>query len=288
MRDLDTLLQDSDATVGFRVLDLDSGRAIEHRADELHVAASVFKVPVLVELFRQGSAGELDLERPVPVPVDGRAPGPFGISVMRDQLSASLRDLAWLMVGISDNAATDVICEAVGLDAVNATMRALGLERTRVMGDCRDLFRTIEEDLGVAGIAEIDMTDASFEKVRALDPGAGLHATTATEITRLLQLVWDDAAGSPDACSEVRRTLGLQVWPHRLASGFADLDLVLTSGKTGTLGPVRNEVGVVEYPDGGRYAVAVLVRSHSLAAKQPRVDALIGQAARLGVDGLRS
>src|SRR5689334_10403254 len=130
-------------------VDLASGREVTHGADDPVVLASVFKVPVLLELFRQGETGRLDLTAPVQVDVEGRAPGPFGISVMRDPLQMSLRDLAWLMMGISDNAATDVICDVVGIDAVNARMTELGLKDSVLIGNCRDLFQTIAEDLGV-------------------------------------------------------------------------------------------------------------------------------------------
>ena len=66
--------------------------------------------------------------------------------------------------------------------------------------------------------------------------------------------------------------LGLQVWPHRLASGFPS-DVIHVSGKTGTWPGIRNEVGVVEYADGGRYAVAVFTSTERQAATAPEIDA---------------
>jgi beta-lactamase class A len=69
--------------------------------------------------------------------------------------------------------------------------------------------------------------------------------------------------------------MGLQVWSHRLSSGFPRADLKI-SGKTGTIGIVRNEIGVVEFPDGRRFAAAVFTRSHRYGYRQPKVDALIG------------
>ncbi|MGV9547587.1 serine hydrolase, partial [Streptomyces ardesiacus] len=48
------------------------------------------------------------------------------------------------------------------------------------------------------------------------------------------------------------------------------------------------EVGVVEYPDGGRYAVAVFTRTAHTAAVLPAADAVIGTAARIAVDALRA
>jgi beta-lactamase class A len=271
-------------------VDLENGRAVEHAGSEPVVLASVFKIPVLLELLVQGEAGRLDLTEPITVPAEGRSPGPFGISIMRDPLTMSLRDLAWLMMGISDNAATDVICDVVGVDAVNARVSALGLTDTVLVGACRDLFATIAEDLGVAGLdalEDLDLTDASvIDRLRVIDPRA-TSRSTARDVTTLLTGIWQDTAASPAVCEEVRRVLGQQVWPHRLAAGFPE-DSVKTSGKTGTLPRWRNEAGVVEYADGGRYAVAVFTRSAATTAKNPAADAAIGAAARIAVDALRS
>lgn len=82
----------------------------------------------------------------------------------------------------------------------------------------------------------------------------------------------------------MRNVLRLQVWPHRLSSGFPDDD-VLVAGQTGTLPPLRSEVGVVELP-GGRIAAAVFTRSHRASFSDPAADAVIGAAARLAVDHL--
>jgi beta-lactamase class A len=205
---------------------------------------------------------------------------------MCDPVQISLRDLAWLMIGVSDNAATDVICDAVGVDAVNARLAALGLTSTVLVGDCRGLFATISEDVGRA-LDEIDLTDPSLlDRMRALEATA-TSRSTPREMTGLLARIWADEAASPSACAEVRRILGLQVWPHRLSAGFPE-DEIRVSGKTGTLPRVRNECGVVEYGDGERYAVAVFTRSTSTAMKNPAADAVIGTAARRAVDLLRA
>jgi len=288
MTDLRTLFDAAGVTAAFHAIDLETGREVEHHADDLVVTASVFKLPVLLELCRQHVSGEIDASAPVEVMVADRAPGPFGLSIMQDPTTMSLRDLAWLMMGISDNAATDVVCAHVGLDKVAGTLTGLGLTRTHIGGDCRDLFRTVEEDLELESIDELVPSWEVLEKLRATDPERTLQVSTPRDMTRLLSLIWRDEAGPVEACAETRRILGLQVWPHRLASGFADLDEVRTSGKTGTLPTIRNEVGVVEYPDGGRYAVAVFTRSSSLAQKNAAADAVIGKAARLAVDTLRA
>ncbi len=79
--------------------------------------------------------------------------------------------------------------------------------------------------------------------------------------------------------------MALQLWPHRLTSGFPDA--VHLAAKTGTLPGIRNEAGVVTYPDGRRYAVAVFTRAKKYEDRQPEVDSSIGRAAFRAIESLR-
>lgn len=95
------------------------------RPDEPVVTASVFKVAVLVELHRQAAAGRVDLSTRVRVTDADRVFGPTGLSVFADDAELSLRDLATLMVSVSDNTATDLVLRAVGSSGRSArTARA--------------------------------------------------------------------------------------------------------------------------------------------------------------------
>ncbi|ETK33658.1 serine hydrolase [Microbispora sp. ATCC PTA-5024] len=271
------------------VADIDGGAEVAVGADEPVVLASVFKVPLVVELHRQADRGLLDLAERVRVPAEERTPGPTGLSAMLDGAVLSLRDLAYLMMAVSDNTAADVVLARVGLDAVNAMLAGLGLPGTRVEHDCRGLFARMLADAGtsdMAALAQVSTDPAVVARLRVLSP-AHTNRGTPREMTRLLGMIWRDEAASPGSCAAIRRLMGLQVWPHRLSSGFP-FDDVAVSGKTGTLATLRNEVGVVEYPDGGRYAVAVFTRSHGTAQNQPRADAAVGSAARIAIDHLRA
>lgn len=264
--------------------DLDTGREVGHQADAPVVTASVFKVPVLVELFRQGDAGLIDLSETVTVPVAERAPGPTGLSVMLDPVSLSWRDLALLMMVVSDNAATDVICAKVRLKNVNETMLAFDLPGTTVDYDCRALFAQMASDAGVTSTADLPAkpTMQQINTLRVLNP-LTTNRTTPREISKLIEMIWTDRAASPESCAHMRRILGAQVWPHRLASGFPE-DSINTAGKTGTLILVRNEAGMVSFTNGRNIAVSVFTRSHDYRTKHPAQDAAIGRAARLAVD----
>ncbi|MEV7549281.1 serine hydrolase [Amycolatopsis sp. NPDC089917] len=253
------------------------------------VTASVFKVPVALELARQGADGELDLSEPVTVPPGHPTPSPYGLATFRHEITMSWYDLAILMIGISDNVATDLILARVGKEQTAKTLRRLGFEHTTVPQDCGEVLDSIGEDLGISyEDDEKALTELPMERIAALRALRPEHtcATTAEEITRLLGLIWRDEAASSTACADIRRWLGLQVWPHRLRSGFPD-DGIRVGGKTGTLPSVRNEVGVVEYPDGGRYAVGIFTDAVDGRSRVPERDAFIGFAAAQAVEWLR-
>jgi beta-lactamase class A len=285
--ELTDLFQAADVDGFLHVRDLATGVEIGHQADHPVVSASTFKVPVLVTLFRQGDAGQIDLTEQVTVPVADRAPGPTGISVMLDPVTLSWRDLALWMIVVSDNAATDFLCERAGIENINATMDSLGLPGTKLESDCRGIFATVAEDTGITSLEDFPRkpSDELVGMLRALDP-LSTNRSTPREMTRLLELIWTDQAASPEACEHMRRILLAQVWPHRLASGFPEDDIA-TGGKTGTLFTVRNEAGVVLYPDGARYAAAVFTRAPRYRAKNPPADAVIGRSARAAIDALR-
>jgi len=283
-------LQDRlDLTAYVHAVDLATGAEVGLRADDSVVAASVFKVPVLVEVCRQVAAGEHAATDRIDLPTEAFAVlGPTGLSVTSDAVSLSLRDLYLSMMSVSDNRATDVVMDLVGRDRINATMVELGLPGTVLEGDCGHLFTQLHEDLGLGPEETLTESDAMLSQAvlgtRPLDPDRS-NRTTPSETTRLLSRVWTDDGIPAAACAEARRVLGLQVWPHRLRSGFSDG--VTVSGKTGTLASVRNEVGVVEFSDGGRYAVAVFLRMARPAGVAPDVDRSIGTLGAAAVAELR-
>ena len=252
--------------------------------------ASVFKIPVLLELVRQAWDGEVDLWERITVGARDRVMGPTGLSAMLDDAELSLRDLAFLMMSISDNTATDVVMRRLGLEKINQTLADLGLTNTVLVGDCNLLLSSLIEDLGLtdADATAIDWSKVdpkTFAQCRSLKAEETTR-TTAREMASLLKMIWLDEAAPVEACAEARRILSLQAWRDRLTSGFPDE--VAVAGKTGTLPAIRNEVGVVSYPDGMRYAVSVFTRARSYEWRRPPIDAAIGRTAKLAIDHLRA
>lgn len=272
-----------------REVGVPDGPEVSVSGDEPVVLASVFKIPVAVAYAREVAAGRLDPAERATVTARYRIGG-IGTAGCHDDVELSWRDLARNMLTMSDNAATDVVFHRVGQAAVDRVLRDLGLRRTRLIGCCEDLFASMAADLGAGPDDDPDeIVDAASPeqiwKLSVLDPER-TTASTPREIATLLDAIWTDRAATSDACASVRDVMAQQIWQHRLSSGFESA--VRIAAKTGTLPAVRNEAGVVTYPGGGQYAVAVFTRSHTLDERQPAVDAAIGTAARIAVERLRS
>ena len=134
-----------DGVMGVAVLDLTSGDKFLLRADDVFPQASSIKIAVLVELYRQVQEGKLKLTDMYTVQqsdlvqdsdiMNGLTPGVTKIT---------LRDLATMMVAVSDNSATNVLIDRVGMDAVNAEMDKLGLPHTRLRRKMMDLKAATE------------------------------------------------------------------------------------------------------------------------------------------------
>jgi beta-lactamase class A len=101
-------------------------------------------------------------------------------------------------------------------------------------------------------------------------------------MTSLLSAIWRDSG--PGA--QVLEWMSAQVSWHRLTAGFPPE--VTVAAKTGTMPGIRNEIGIVTYPDGESYAVAVFTVGGAETLRRPDIDRAIGDAARAAVDQLRS
>jgi beta-lactamase class A len=263
-------------------------REVAVGADDPVVIASIFKVLLVLEFARQVVAGQLDPQERVRVTAADRLGG-WGTAGCLDDVELSLRDLAHFAMSVSDNSAADLLLARVGLDTVRLLAEELGLDRTRIVGGPRDLLESMLAEVGARDEREFAvrypaLPDDRKRRLAVLDPRR-TTASTPREITRLLQLVWSDAAGPPEACAFVRDLMGRQVFRHRLVSGFPDD--VTVAAKTGTLPGLHMETGVARYPDGEHYAIAVFARTHDLAASRATVDATIGRAAGIAVGFLR-
>lgn len=268
--------------------DIDTDRTVGVRPDEQVVIASIFKILLVLEFARQVSSGALDPAERVVLRGEDRLGG-WGTGGCLDDVQLSLRDLAYFTMSVSDNTAADVLLRRVGPDLLPVLAKELGLSRTRIVGGPRDQLETMFADVGAADGAAFArifpaLSDDQIRGLRVFDPRQ-TTSSTPEEITRLLGLIWRDEAGPPAACAMVRDLMARQMFWTRLAAAFPAG--VRVSGKTGTLPGLHMEAGVAEYPDGGRYALAVFVRTHELATTRMDIDRFLGRTALAAVERLR-
>jgi beta-lactamase class A len=177
--------------VTYAITDLTSGGHIGREEDEVMPTASLIKVPVLVSLFQAVHEGRLALADRTTYRKEHQCLGSGVLQRMSPGVEMSVRDAAVLMIIISDNSATNMCIDLVGLDAINEQMRKLGLERTT-------LFR------------------------RLGDPASGMDArkhsvSTAREMARLLELIARHEAVSAEASEEMLRIMRRQDYRHELS-----------------------------------------------------------------------
>ncbi|MBX3140635.1 MAG: serine hydrolase [Trueperaceae bacterium] len=111
-----------------------AGNAISYRADEPFPSASTIKVYVLQALLERVAAGDADLDDELPVSANDQVSGSGILKALTPGRRYTLRDIATLMIVVSDNTATNVLIEYVGLENLNASIRAHGWHGTRSAG----------------------------------------------------------------------------------------------------------------------------------------------------------
>ena len=93
-------------------------------------AASMIKVPIMYEIMKQTAAGIINLETSLVVTNDVRVGGAGILHELRPDITMTVRELVTLMIVLSDNTATNMLIDLIGMDVVNATMTDLGLKST--------------------------------------------------------------------------------------------------------------------------------------------------------------
>jgi beta-lactamase class A len=152
-RRLETIATSLDGVIGYTIVDLTSGQRIDRLQDDVFPTASTIKLAILYELFKQSDERTIDLGQVRPL--DRRHAVAGGVLYELTAPSMSLRDYAVLMIVLSDNTATNVLIDAVGMEKVTARMRALGLPQTKLRRRMIDLEAARRGDENVSTPSEI-------------------------------------------------------------------------------------------------------------------------------------
>jgi beta-lactamase class A len=223
-----------DGVMGVAILDLTDGRTFLHNSDRVFPTASSIKIAILLELYRQdqesraGSKGKARLDDiytfdPKDLVEDSQIMAGLTAGVTR----VTNRDLAQFTVAVSDNAATNVLIDRVGMQNVNATLRSLGLTKTMLRRKMIDIAAARRGDENVS---------------------------TPQEMARLLEMIYKEKALNKEATAEFIKQLSTlkQSYIPRLLP-----DNVQVANKPGDLEAVRNDSGIV-YAQNRPFAISVM------------------------------
>jgi len=140
-----------DGVLAVAILDLTTGQKYLLHADEVMPTASSIKIAILAELYRQAQQGGIKLTDFYTLQQSDLVGGSGITSVLTPGMTRlTLRDVAGLVISVSDNSATNVIIDRIGMENVNALLDSLGLARTRLRRKMMDLKAASEGRENVA------------------------------------------------------------------------------------------------------------------------------------------
>jgi len=178
---LERIAADFDGVLGVAVQDLQSGQAFQAQADAVFPQASSIKIPILVELHRQAQQGRIHLRERIELRRNQMTGGSGVLQRFGDGTSAlALRDLAVLMIVLSDNTATNILIERLGMDSVNALLRDSGLTHTRLQR------RMMDAEAGRASRENLSTPREMTELLARLYHGRLLDAEHTAQVLEVL------------------------------------------------------------------------------------------------------
>jgi beta-lactamase class A len=246
--------------VAIAVRHLLTGEGYALNGDEAMPTASLIKFPVLIELYLQMLEGKLKLSDMVTLREKDKVPG-AGILTYHftEGATFSLRDAARLMIAFSDNTATNLILDRIGIASTGKRMNALGCPNTKI---------NAKVFLG---------------KTTSIDPERtkkfGLGSTTANEMVRLLEKVHQGKVASPEVCKEMLEHLkkceDKSMIKRFLPKGTA------VAHKTGSVTGVRTDAGII-YLKSGPVALCVLTADNEDKRFEPdnAAEVFLGRVAQ--------
>lgn len=282
--------------VGVGIKHLESGAEVYVNGDDAFPMASTFKLPVLVELYAKAKDGKLNWDELVDVGVLDQHLGSGDLAPLFDPpgVQLSMRNVANLMMLISDNSAADICLAKAGTADVNARLAALGVKGIRVDRPCQELI------LDYQGADTAKLKDLTLKEIRQATPRTGPQTdearwaqddryaadprdqATPRAFVTLLEKIWRGEAVDRASSDAILETMKRCTTGAARIKGLLPRDTVVAH-KTGSMGGVFDDVGIIYLPDDmGHIAIAVLTRS--ARAQSADAEKAIAEIARFAFD----
>ncbi|MDX2229327.1 MAG: serine hydrolase [Leptolyngbyaceae cyanobacterium bins.349] len=214
-------------TPGVFLIDLDTNNFMDWSGGAAFSAASTIKVPVLIAFFQDVDAGKIRLDEKLTMRKDLVATEAGDMQYLPVGAQFSALETATKMITISDNTATNMLIDRLGgIQAINQRFKSWGLSATQITSLLPDLKGTNTTSPKELASLMVRVSQGELVSLRSRD--------------RLLDIM--------------RRTVNNSQLPQGLGEGAT------IAHKTGDIGSVIGDVGLIDLPNGKRYATAVLIR----------------------------
>jgi len=207
---------------------LKTGATVAVNADLPVKTASVIKLPIMIEAFTQAKAGTVRMDERLPLTADNQVPGSGILTELKPGLQPTLEDAIVLMIDLSDNTATNMVIDKIGIAAVNQRLAAMGMKNTYLY---KKVFKPAQ------GPMPPDQPQFGLGKTTAREMAAVLESVEHCDLKdealckRMIQILKDQQ--DHDAIPRYLQTSDISEKPSAIAH------------KTGALDDVRNDVALV-------------------------------------------
>lgn len=223
---------------GISVRNLETGETLSLRGEEKFPSASLIKVPILVALLEEVEGGRMQLDERSTMIARDRVGGSGILRHMQPGHDPTIEDLAWLMITLSDNTATNLLLDKLDIATVGTKMEALGLPQSKVHS------KTFRRHTSIA-----------------LDSSAlyGFGVATPDEMVELFTLLYHGRAVSPGQDSLAMRMLFANQDGTMMVRWLPGRTRV--AHKTGSVDQTRNDCGIM-YTPAAPIALCVMTREN--------------------------
>jgi beta-lactamase class A len=232
-------------TVMLYAKNLRSGRDFGRGADTKVRTASTIKLPILCALESLIDAGKVRWDERLVLKADDKVTGSGVLGNLADGTDLTVRNLAILMIIVSDNTATNLILDRISADAVNDYLDSIELPRTRSNRKVRGDGAKLKDPTGWSRAGLIEENKKY-----------GLGVTTPREMVRLLELLEQGKVVNAAVSKDILDIMKMQHEREGIAR-HAPEEAVIAS-KHGSLDALRSDVGIV-YTPAGPIAMAITV-----------------------------
>jgi len=215
-------------STGLLFVDLETGDYVDFNSDKVYPTASVIKLPILIAFLQDVDAGKINLNETWTLTNDVIVGGSGEFQDLPVNTKFTAQNVIDKMITISDNTATNMVIKRMGgIKYVNQRFAQLGLSNTRL----RDWLPDLD----------------------------GTNTTTLKELAQILAMLDRQSVLSSNSEANALNILRRVKNRKLLAAGLGKGATI--AHKTGYIGTMLGDAGIIEMPNGKRYIGAVIVES---------------------------